>query len=349
MARQLASTAASRVDKIHKAFDFVSSLRYIAIEFGVNGIRPRTPGAVLANRYGDCKDKANLLVALLADMGIEANFCLLNRGSSTDTSFPSWQFNHAIAYVPKNAADGQPGDLWLDTTDSTAPFPTLSPGDIGRQALVFDGAAAQFRTVTAPGESGADYQEQWQFREGGDGTWDGSLTTQWGGLAEYSVRSSMRGLSPKQRDFALQEMLARQIPSADFGPLNLTPADDLAVPLKLTSALHLGAIAYPLPAFNTGQYFTASERDRPLLLNDGQNLHLIQTLDVIYQQHAPDPTLPAFAANAAGIEAAAQWQRVDDHTLRRSAELTVSRPQVAAADYGAVRDLLRKFNLYLAH
>ncbi|MEI9998682.1 MAG: DUF3857 domain-containing protein [Verrucomicrobiota bacterium] len=143
MAQQLASTAKGRTDKIHKAYDFVSSLRYVAIEFGINGIRPRTPAVVLANRYGDCKDKANLLIALLTDMGIDAHFCLLNRGSSTDTSFPSWQFNHAIAYVPKAPGEGQPDDLFLDTTDSTAPFPTLSPGDIGRQALVFTGDAAR--------------------------------------------------------------------------------------------------------------------------------------------------------------------------------------------------------------
>lgn len=348
MAQQLASTATGRVDKIRKAFDFVSSLRYVAIEFGINGIRPRTPGAVLANRYGDCKDKANLLVALLTDMGVEAHFCLLNRGSSTDVSFPSWQFNHAIAYVPKDATDGQVGDLWLDTTDSTAPFPSLAPGDIGRKALVFSGDSADFKTVTAPGESGAEYAEQWQLRENGDNSWSGTLATQWGGLAEYSVRSAMRGLSPQQRDFALQSLLARQFPSADFHQLNLSPTDDLTIPLKLTGAVHLGGQAYPLSAFNSAQYFVASDRNRPLLMNDGQALHLTQTVDVVYQQHAPDPA-PAFTAQAGGIQATAKWQRVDDHTLRRSAEITVTKPLVATADYSAVRDLLRRWDLYLAH
>ncbi len=106
-AEDLAAGATSRLDKIRKAYEFVSALRYVAIEFGINGIRPRTPAIVLQNRYGDCKDKANLLIALLADMGIDGRFCLLNRGSSTDVTFPSWQFNHAIAYVPK-AAGGWP-------------------------------------------------------------------------------------------------------------------------------------------------------------------------------------------------------------------------------------------------
>jgi len=347
MAQQLASTAKGRTDKIRKAFDFVSSLRYIAIEFGINGIRPRTPGTVLANRYGDCKDKANLLVALLKDMDIDAHFTLLNRGSSTDTSFPSWQFNHAIAYVPKDPANGQPEDLWLDTTDSNAPFPSLAPGDVGRNALVFSGDSAEFKTVKAPGESGAEFHEQWQLTEAADGSWKGTLSTQWGGLAEYEMRTAMRGLSPKQRDFALQTMLAKQIPSADFGQLTLTPADDLSIPLKLTSAVHLAALAHPLSLFDSAKYIGAVDRDRPLLINDGQDVHLTQTIDVVYQKHAPDSP-PGFTAQAGGIQASAKWQRVDDHTLRRSAEITISQPLVASADYPAVRDLLRRWNLYLS-
>ena len=88
-AADLAEGATSRLDKIRKAYEFVSALRYVAIEFGVNGIRPRTPALVLQNRYGDCKDKANLLIALLADMGIEGRLSVLNRGSSTDVDFPA--------------------------------------------------------------------------------------------------------------------------------------------------------------------------------------------------------------------------------------------------------------------
>ncbi len=159
----------------------------------------------------------------------------------------------------------------------------------------------------------------------------------------------MRGLTPQQRDFALQAMLARQIPSADFGQLNLTPTDDLTIPLKLTGAVHLAGVAYPLSGFNTAQYFVAADRDRPLLINDGQAMHLTQTVDVVYQQHAPDSALPDFAAQAGGVQATAKWQRVDDHTLRRSAEITISKPQVATSDYSAVRDLLRRWNLYLSH
>ena len=100
-ATELGNGAKDRVDRVRRSFEFVSALRYVAIECGVHGFRPRTPAQVLSNRYGDCKDKANLLVALLRSQDIPASFVLLNRGSATDVNFPSWQFNHAICFVPR--------------------------------------------------------------------------------------------------------------------------------------------------------------------------------------------------------------------------------------------------------
>ncbi len=82
-AGELGNGATNRVDRIRRSFEFVSALRYVAVECGVHGFRPRTPAQVLSNRYGDCKDKANLLVALLRCQNIPASFVLLNRGSAT--------------------------------------------------------------------------------------------------------------------------------------------------------------------------------------------------------------------------------------------------------------------------
>jgi hypothetical protein len=342
-AEEVAAGATTRLDKIRKAYEFVSALRYVAIEFGINGIRPRTPAVVLQNRYGDCKDKANLLVALLADMGIEGRFCLLNRGSSTDVSFPSWQFNHAIAFVPKAPGAGQPDDLWLDTTDSTAPFPTLSPGDIGRSALVFDKDSAQFLTVAVAGKDVTDLGEQWKLQEKNDGTWTGTVQATWSGLAEYDVRSSVRGQSPLQRDFILQTSLNRQLDDADFTGLNLTPADDLTIPLRLEARVDASAVPNPRPGFDVEAYFAPPNRDRPLLLNNGQKLHVKQTLDLVYDHGDPAQDPAPFDATAGGLHARTTWERVGDHAWRRTAELDVDEPQVAQADYAGVRRMLRNW------
>jgi hypothetical protein len=350
-AEELAAGATGRMDKIRKAYEFVSAMRYVAIEFGINGIRPRTPAVVLQNNYGDCKDKANLLVALLADLGIDGRFCLLNRGSSTDVSFPSWQFNHAIAYVPKAPDAGQPDDLWLDTTDSTAPFPTLSPGDIGRSALVFGKGSAEFLTVTVSGKAVTNLQEDWRLEQKVDG-FSGTLQKTWSGLAEYDVRGSVRGLSPRQRDFVLQTELTKQLPSADFTKIDLTPVDDLSVPLQMDAQVFVPmAPLLMLPiGFHVNDYFAATERNHPLLINNGQKLHLIQTVNLTYAHPEMADTvgpLP-FDQQAAGIHATIRWKRTGTGgNWIRTAELTIDQPLVAQADYIPVRQILLRWNEHL--
>jgi len=345
-ADELAEGAKTRLDKIRRAYEFVSALRYVAIEFGVNGIRPRTPAVVLQNRYGDCKDKANLFIALLTNMGIDGQFVLLNRFSSTDIDFPSWQFNHAIAFVPKTPDAGQPDDLWLDTTDSTAPFPTLSPGDIGRNALVFDKDSAKFLAVTAPGKEVTEVKEDWKFQAIDGLTYRGTLQKSWSGLAEYDMRSAIRGRSPRQRDFILQTELTRQLPNADFTKLDLTPADDLSIPMRLDSEVNVPAFPLPSPraGIDVASYFAAPERNRPLLINNGQKLHLSQTVETAFLHDGPHPVVhpgPPFDQTVAGIHATIKLEQTAGGGWNRTAELTVDQPEVAAADYAAVRKMLR--------
>ncbi|MEI9998683.1 MAG: hypothetical protein WDO13_05705 [Verrucomicrobiota bacterium] len=116
------------------------------------------------------------------------------------------------------------------------------------------------------------------------------------------------------------------------------------MPLKLTGAVQLGGLALPRPAFDTTPYFAAPERNRPLLINNGQNVHLTQVVDIVYHTGAPaDPPAP-FDRQAAGVHATAKWERVDDHTVRRTASVEVTQPLVASADYVPVRQLLRDWD-----
>ena len=282
-------------------------------------------------------------------MGIDARFVVLNRGSSTDTSFPSWQFNHAIAYVPKNEAQGQADDLWLDTTDSTAPFPTLSPGDIGRQGLVFNNDnTAQFLTVANVNDQHTLVEEFWVLKQDAAGHWNGTVQMVWGGLPEYEMRSSVRGTTPHQRDYGLQTMLTRQLPDADFSNLVTTDTDDLSHPFELAGRVSLEELDFPLSVFNTTKYFAASSRIHPMLINDGQQMHVVQNLELDFGAAAPFPAPDSFDQTAGGVHAAVHWE-LQGKTLRRKAELTIAEPLVAAADYPAVRQLLRDWAHHLDH
>jgi Transglutaminase-like superfamily/Domain of Unknown Function with PDB structure (DUF3857) len=151
LADEIAQAHTDRADRLRAAYERVSSLRYVAIELGVGAFRPRTPEQVWNQRYGDCKDKANLLVAVLDKLGIPAEFALVNRFGHTFTDWPAWQFNHALVRVPAAPADGHPRDLWLDTTDRLVPFGIVAAGNLGRHALAFsrDFSKATFHEITA--------------------------------------------------------------------------------------------------------------------------------------------------------------------------------------------------------
>ena len=80
-------------------------IRYLGFEEGVNGHKPRTPAATIANGYGDCKDKSLLLQTALSEMGITSYVTLVNTttGDLLDQTLPAvTMFDHAIVMAELN-------------------------------------------------------------------------------------------------------------------------------------------------------------------------------------------------------------------------------------------------------
>ncbi|WP_296597577.1 DUF3857 domain-containing protein [Phenylobacterium sp.] len=74
-------------------------VRYLAVIMSNGGIDPADADATWARRYGDCKGKTALLVALLRDLGIEAEPALVSttRGDGLDGQLPGLGlFDHVI-------------------------------------------------------------------------------------------------------------------------------------------------------------------------------------------------------------------------------------------------------------
>jgi tetratricopeptide (TPR) repeat protein/transglutaminase-like putative cysteine protease len=117
-------------------------VRYTGIEFGGAAIVPHEPAETLGKKYGDCKDKATLLVTMLRAAGIPAYVALLNAGSRMDVpaELPGMGlFDHAIVYVPAIAASGPQAAMpavWIDATDRYARLGQLAIADQGRMSLI---------------------------------------------------------------------------------------------------------------------------------------------------------------------------------------------------------------------
>ena len=114
-ARRIEAAGATPRDRVAAALRFVQEeIRYLGLEMGTGSYRPNPPRDVLARRFGDCKDKALLFVALLGELGVEARPALVH--TEERQGLERWHpspvaFNHVIVRV---ILEGK--ELWLDPT-----------------------------------------------------------------------------------------------------------------------------------------------------------------------------------------------------------------------------------------
>ena len=106
------------------------NIRYVAIYLGTGRVVPYPAADVLKHRYGDCKDHATLMSALLTAKGIASEHVLINSGPSYTLPEPAVMLyvNHVILYLPEFA-------IYDDPTMSNAPFGVLSQGTYDKPVI----------------------------------------------------------------------------------------------------------------------------------------------------------------------------------------------------------------------
>lgn len=104
-----------------KVFDYVkSNIKYVDIENGIEGFRPRDVNDILVKKYGDCKDMANLICQILKYYNINASIAIIATVDySYKTDFPSLSSaNHAICVVKTKSNEF----YYLDATNKTGRY-----------------------------------------------------------------------------------------------------------------------------------------------------------------------------------------------------------------------------------
>jgi transglutaminase-like putative cysteine protease len=213
----------SEREKISAIQEFVlHSTHYVALEFGVYSYKPYPVTQIYARRFGDCKDKASLMIALLRAAGIEAEIALVRTRSLGDVVAEPASiapFNHAIVYVPKY-------ELWLDGTAEYAGH-ELPLEDQGALALTVNlSGAAQIRHV--PMSRAADNYTRHVIR--------GELSP--GGMIQFSGSTITRGEDAPglRHDLAVREQqldmfrreLAEVFPTVQVDSVAVHGAEELS-------------------------------------------------------------------------------------------------------------------------
>ncbi len=251
----------------------IKNTRYVALEFGIYGFKPRRCVQTVNRGWGDCKDKATVIVTLLRELGIDAHLVLVRtrtRGKFRSDLPSLAPFDHAIAYVPSL-------DLYLDgTAEYTGAFelPVMDRKAMG--LLILDGKA---KRVTLPGSVPENNVIERTIRvalaRDGSARMDLSQNVRGFAAARYRARYEAKAT----RKDRLAQDLGREYPGLEIDPGSLETNDlsDVEQPVSIDLEGKISRFARPegsqlsVPvALNvqlTPTYASLSERSQDVVIN----------------------------------------------------------------------------------
>jgi transglutaminase-like putative cysteine protease len=192
-------------DKARAIYDWVANkTRYVGLEFGISAYKPHAASEVYRNLYGDCKDKANLLITMLGLAGIKAHPVLLHADDRNNVSdhLPTLNaFNHCIAQAEVGGKE-----VWLDATAETCAYGDIPNSDRGVQVLVVKDGKGEFETIPtyAPAENGLEFRNRIELLA--DGSAKLSSEVQMLGDMGQGMRAEVRTITPDKRKDVMEQI-----------------------------------------------------------------------------------------------------------------------------------------------
>lgn len=246
--RELTADASTPLEKLRAIYDFVvTDIRYNAWEFGVRGYQPYSAPVIFSRGFGDCKDKAILLRAMLGEVGIEAWPVLIDaqdRRDAEDLSLALVEhFNHCIAYVP--AQDGIEA-MFLDGTARFHPLGVLPAMDDGAEVLVVKDGVVERLSVPMPAADEHRVEQEIRLDVAADGSAAIRLVRRATGRNGPGDRQLFTG-SAQDRRAAGERLLTGLFGTlSDDAEVTTSELEDLAVPVRVEVAGRAERVADPV-------------------------------------------------------------------------------------------------------
>lgn len=223
-------------DKARAIYDWVANrTRYVGLEFGISAFKPHAASEVHDKLYGDCKDKATLLVTMLGLAGIKASPVLLHADERrvVDQGLPTLNaFNHCIALAQVSGKE-----VWLDATAETCAYGDIPNSDRGSRVLVVNDGKGEFKTIPTynAADNGMTIHTDIVMRA--DGGADTKVDFTMRGEAGQGMRYRARAYTPDQRKQMMNAMAQRLSTGATMKAFDLPDGNDKSGPyvMKLTA------------------------------------------------------------------------------------------------------------------
>lgn len=249
--------------KLARVADYVQrNIRYFVIERGIGGHQAHPAGDIFRYKYGDCKDKATIVISMLQVAGIQAYYVPVDhRRGFVDPALPSAFGDHMISAieVPADVRDERlqaivkaaNGKRYLifDPTDERTPVGYLRPDLQGSYGLLVAGADSQVfqLPVLAPSASGSE--RKGEFKLDADGTLSGSVDIARMGAEGGNARLRLKRYDEKELHDELEQSLGGDIPGVSLEKYKYDEPAALDKPVSLhyeVTAHQYGHMAGPL-------------------------------------------------------------------------------------------------------
>lgn len=218
---ELTAGAKTDMDKIKALFYYVSQkVRYMGLtpEKDRPGYEPHDVCLTFSKKYGVCRDKAALLVAMLRTAGLNAYPVLVSVGSKKDKDVPDAAFNHAIVGVELTKGDY----VLMDPTDEhTRELQPWYDGDQSYLVARPEGEDIRVSSVQSPDENMMTIRTTGTLSATGELVATSELSFK--GQNDDIYRNAFSHMKPDDLSRFFEKTLKRAMPGARLKSLKVTP------------------------------------------------------------------------------------------------------------------------------
>jgi hypothetical protein len=238
-AKELTANAKTEFEKVRAISRYAQNIQYISIQVGTGrggGYTPRPSAEVFARSYGDCKDKANLMRAMLSVVGIESYLVSITSGDPTYVR-AEWasphQFNHCIIAIKignETLAESVVTHptlgrlLIFDPTDSYTPIGDLPESQQGSLALIDHKSTTDLTMMPIMPGKANKLDRNVDVSLMPDGSISGTVTEKTLGQAARDERARLKGLSLDDYNRVIDRWISRGASGAKS--TKITPTDN---------------------------------------------------------------------------------------------------------------------------
>jgi len=233
--------------RLTKIADFMQQqIRYVGIEIGIGGLQPHPAEDIFRSRYGDCKDKATLMITMLDAVGIRATWVPVDdRRGVVDPAAPSLAGNHMIVAieVPKGYENPRlravihtkSGRRYLifDPTNEYVSVGQLPSYEQGSWGLLVDGPDSQIVQLPVLAPDADTTSRKASFELAADGTLKGDIVVSRSGALAWAMRYRLAMESDKEQRERVERILQRDFSTFTLGSEKVTHIHDLDQPLEM--------------------------------------------------------------------------------------------------------------------